>query len=272
MTPREALYHLSMALGPIPITTRDDNLSYQESVLQDAMNTLHTWVDAEVLPRGDLFEITEPMEVSDTDTFATTAEAWRESYNPAHHIAEHQEQMVSAATRHPLREEMMASGVKIWDWGTGEITDESGNVYKVEARPFNSIEPSGPEVRADGFSTETAGEMDGTAVSHADDWWDSMPYTDGLIQDIIEWHYDRNLIAGSTDKDQFCKLIQECGELSDNLCKGIDIRDDIGDIMVVLINIAERNNVSISECLNVAYEDIKDRKGLMVDGVFVKYD
>jgi len=41
---------------------------------------------------------------------------------------------------------------------------------------------------------------------------------------------------------------------------------------VVLINIAERNEVCISECLNVAYEDIKDRTGLMVDGVFVKYD
>jgi hypothetical protein len=263
MTPREALYHLSMALGPIPITTRDDNLSYQESVIQDAMNTLHTWVDAEVLPSGHLFEITEPT--------ADTAKAWRESYNPAHHIAEHQEQMVSAATRHPLREEMMASGVKIWDWGTGEITDESGNVYKVEARPFNSIEPSGPEVRADGFSTETAGEMDGTAVSHGVGT-DYLSYTEELIEDIIEWHYDRNLIDGSTDKDQFCKLIQECGELSDNLCKGTDIRDDIGDIMVVLINIAERNGVCISECLDMAYDDIKDRKGLMVDGVFVKYD
>lgn len=91
-----------------------------------------------------------------------------------------------------------------------------------------------------------------------------------IIDKIIKWHHDRNLIKGSTDKDQFHKLIQECGELSDNLCKGRDIRDDIGDIMVVLINIAERNNLSIEECLNVAYDDIKDRKGMMVDGVFVK--
>jgi len=91
-----------------------------------------------------------------------------------------------------------------------------------------------------------------------------------LIQLIALWHQDRNLIEGSTDKDQYMKLIQECGELSDNICKGKDIADDIGDIMVVLINIAVRNGLSIEHCLEVAYHDIKDRKGKMVDGVFIK--
>ena len=54
---------------------------------------------------------------------------------------------------------------------------------------------------------------------------------------IAQWHRDRNLIEGSTDKDQYLKLIQEAGELSDSLCKEKDIRDDVGDMMVVLINI-----------------------------------
>jgi len=40
--------------------------------------------------------------------------------------------------------------------------------------------------------------------------------------------------------------------------------------MVVLINIAERNGVTLEDCLAVAYDDIKDRKGKMVDGVFIK--
>ena len=40
--------------------------------------------------------------------------------------------------------------------------------------------------------------------------------------------------------------------------------------MVVLINIAERNGLSLLDCLSHAYNDIKDRKGRMVDGVFVK--
>ncbi len=87
---------------------------------------------------------------------------------------------------------------------------------------------------------------------------------------IGQWHEDRNLIEGSTDKDQYMKLIQEAGELSDSLCKTKDIRDDVGDIMVVLINIMVRNNLTIKECLSVAYEDIKDRKGKMIDGVFIK--
>ena len=91
-----------------------------------------------------------------------------------------------------------------------------------------------------------------------------------IIEKIKGWHHDRNLIEGATDKDQYMKLIQEAGELSDNICKGKDIRDDIGDMIVVMINIAERNNVTITECVLQAWNDIKDRKGRMVDGVFIK--
>jgi NTP pyrophosphatase (non-canonical NTP hydrolase) len=93
---------------------------------------------------------------------------------------------------------------------------------------------------------------------------------ENYVNKIIQWHHDRNLIDGSTDKDQFCKLIQEAGELSDNICKGKSVADDIGDMVVVLLNIAERNGLSLDECLAKAWEDIKDRKGKMVDGVFVK--
>ena len=91
-----------------------------------------------------------------------------------------------------------------------------------------------------------------------------------LIQKTIQWHHDRNLISGSTDKDQTLKLAQELGELSDSVCKQKDIKDDIGDMLVVMINICERNNISLEDCLSSAYNEIKDRKGKMVDGVFVK--
>ena len=91
-----------------------------------------------------------------------------------------------------------------------------------------------------------------------------------IIEHIEDWHHARNLIKGATDKDQLAKLIQEVGELSDNICKQRDVSDDIGDIMVVLINIAVRNGISMEHCLEVAYDDIKDRKGTMIDGIFVK--
>jgi len=97
-----------------------------------------------------------------------------------------------------------------------------------------------------------------------------MNYLEHLENNIKAWHHDRNLIDGSTDKDQYLKLIQEAGELSDNICKGRDIADDIGDMIVVLINIAERNGLSLATCMEKAWQDIKDRKGKMVDGVFVK--
>ena len=93
-----------------------------------------------------------------------------------------------------------------------------------------------------------------------------------LINKVIRWHYDRNLIDGSSDKDQVLKLAQELGELSDSVCKGKDIQDDIGDMLVVMLNITERNGVSLSRCLEQAYKDIKDRKGRMIDGIFVKED
>lgn len=91
-----------------------------------------------------------------------------------------------------------------------------------------------------------------------------------LISMIATWHYKRNLIEGSNDLAQFAKLASEMGELADNIAKGRDIKDDIGDMIVVLINIAERNGLSIEQCLEQAWADIKDRKGRMVNGVFVK--
>ena len=91
-----------------------------------------------------------------------------------------------------------------------------------------------------------------------------------LINKVIQWHHDRNLIKGSTDKAQFIKLVEELGELQDNIMAGTDFKDDIGDMLVVMINLCERNNTTLEECLAVAYNDIKDRKGKMVDGIFVK--
>lgn len=89
---------------------------------------------------------------------------------------------------------------------------------------------------------------------------------------ITKWHHDRNLVKGSTDKDQLAKLIQEVGELSDSLCKGESPIDDIGDCIVVLLNIAERHNLTLKDCMAHAYKDIMHRTGRMVDGVFVKSD
>ena len=90
------------------------------------------------------------------------------------------------------------------------------------------------------------------------------------LRDFVTWHHNRNLIEGSDDKTQFAKLIQEVGELSDSICKGKDIRDDVGDIIVVLANLCARNRISFLSCLGQAWNDIKDREGIMYEGVFIK--
>lgn len=91
-----------------------------------------------------------------------------------------------------------------------------------------------------------------------------------IIQQVIDWHYARNLIHGSTDLAQFAKLAEEMGELSANISRGKDIRDPIADMLVVLINIAERNKLTLQECLEVGWNEIKNRKGEMRNGIFIK--
>ena len=105
---------------------------------------------------------------------------------------------------------------------------------------------------------------------------------DELEDTVVQWHRDRNLIEGSTDITQMRKLREEVGELEADIShnymadqlpdryKVVDLRDELGDCLVVLINIACRNNFSLYEALEYSFSKIKERKGKMVDGVFVK--
>nr|DAF69003.1 MAG TPA: hypothetical protein [Caudoviricetes sp.] len=150
-----------------------------------------------------------------------------------------------------------------------------------------------------------------------------------LISKIEQWAEDRNIIKGSKPIDQAMKLFSEFGELADNVGKGRDCRDDIGDCAVVIIIISKQLGINVldykvdlgkpknikdeiawlgygitselctdsdtgkfdpdlrcefkrlgliaeyfgytlEECLQIAYNDIKDRKGILWNGVFVK--
>jgi NTP pyrophosphatase (non-canonical NTP hydrolase) len=89
---------------------------------------------------------------------------------------------------------------------------------------------------------------------------------------IIDWACDRNLLAASTPEAQMLKLVEEVGELARGLCKGDDdlIKDSIGDVFVVLTIIAAQLDVDVMGCAILAYNEIKERKGQMVNGVFIK--
>ena len=89
---------------------------------------------------------------------------------------------------------------------------------------------------------------------------------------VTQWAIDRNIIPGSTADRQFFKLVEEVGELAVGLQKRDRklIRDSLGDIGVMVNNIAELSEMTFDECLEAAWEEIKDRKGRIVNGTFVK--
>ena len=94
-----------------------------------------------------------------------------------------------------------------------------------------------------------------------------------LVQAVEEWGTERKFYDpkhGTTAEKQFLKLSEEVGEIAGNLARGKCIKDDIGDSVVVLIGLAKLSGTNITECLEVAYNDIKDRKGEMVNGVYIK--
>ena len=94
-----------------------------------------------------------------------------------------------------------------------------------------------------------------------------------LYADLIRiWAQDRNLIKGSDLKSQFVKLIEETGELANAIGKKNDIEfaDAFGDMVVVLTIMAAQNGMMIEDCIDAAWQQIRYRKGKMVDGIFIK--
>lgn len=92
------------------------------------------------------------------------------------------------------------------------------------------------------------------------------------FRNIRGWAEARNLVEGSTPEKQFVKLVEETGELAAGIMRKNRgaIMDGIGDAVVVLTILAAQHGVTIEECIDAAWDEIKDRKGRMIDGVFVK--
>ena len=97
-----------------------------------------------------------------------------------------------------------------------------------------------------------------------------MSRMDELLQLCTKWSSERGIFRNGIVATQALKLVSEVGELADNVAKHRDIADDIGDCLVVLINIATRNGFTLKQALTVSYNKIKDRKGQMRHGIFVK--
>jgi len=89
---------------------------------------------------------------------------------------------------------------------------------------------------------------------------------------IRRWAHARDIVDQSTTVQQLAKLVEECGELASALVRHrtVDAKDAIGDMVVVLTIIAEQLGHAVEDCVEAAYQEIKDRQGRMVDGVWIK--
>lgn len=92
------------------------------------------------------------------------------------------------------------------------------------------------------------------------------------FQSIRNWAAERGIYKKGDPKTQLIKLSEEMGELAQGILKQDSnlVMDSIGDMVVVLTNLAHLCNLTVEECINHAYDEIQNRKGKMHNGTFVK--
>ncbi|URG13529.1 DNA-binding protein [Staphylococcus phage CUB-EPI_14] len=99
---------------------------------------------------------------------------------------------------------------------------------------------------------------------------------DQLVEQVQQWSIDKDLHKGNSDR-QALKFYEEAGEVAAALSRGqMDaLKDGIGDTVVTLIILAQQHDMTLhdmtlQECLQFAYDEIKGRKGKTINGTFIK--
>lgn len=93
-----------------------------------------------------------------------------------------------------------------------------------------------------------------------------------LQQNVIQWGKDKGILVPENSHKQALKMVSEVGELCDALIKN-DVngtKDAIGDVLVTVIILSEQLGYNLTECLELAYNEIKERKGKTENGIFIK--
>ena len=98
------------------------------------------------------------------------------------------------------------------------------------------------------------------------------PQEENIQSKVIEWAEERQILCSDNAPKQIIKLTEEVGELAAAFLKSKDseVKDAIGDIQVVLIILCEQLGIDYKQCLNDAYDVIKDRKGKTENGTFIR--
>jgi NTP pyrophosphatase (non-canonical NTP hydrolase) len=98
------------------------------------------------------------------------------------------------------------------------------------------------------------------------------PVTEARFDLIRQWAQERGIYDKGNSHTQYVKLMEEAGELAAALLNkdAYEIKDAIGDIVVVLTNLAALEGMTIENCIDAAYKEIANRTGAMLNGTFVK--
>ena len=93
-----------------------------------------------------------------------------------------------------------------------------------------------------------------------------------LIEKVKQWAVDKGIIDSGCPDSQMRKTLEEVMELNADIASGNleGAKVELGDVLVTLIIQCELQGWDFEECLQLAYDKIKNRKGKMVDGQFVK--
>lgn len=94
----------------------------------------------------------------------------------------------------------------------------------------------------------------------------------GLINLVLDWADERNLLDNSGAERQVLKAMSELGEFADEVLKGTKENQtlELGDVIVTLILSGAKLGIDIEDALQAAYTKISNRTGKTVDGIFVK--
>lgn len=95
---------------------------------------------------------------------------------------------------------------------------------------------------------------------------------DELTENVITWAYNKGLLTKDNSSKQMVKVMEEVGETAGALLKDNqeELKDGIGDSFVTLIILSKQLGFEPSECLEAAWNEIKDRKGKTENGIFIK--
>ena len=93
-----------------------------------------------------------------------------------------------------------------------------------------------------------------------------------IYDNIRDWATEKGIYKSGDARTQYIKLMEEAGELAQAILKNneLEVIDAIGDMVVVLTNLAKLRGHNIEDCIASAYDVIKSRQGSMINGTFVK--